>query len=870
MILIWVLIKKNLRADVFPRPANQNSRSPPKLADEPDVNDHKRGINKRQGSEYLPQRSADSMQESKAIPKFSSFKPELASTRTEPDRESDRRRHKHGDDHRRESSRHRHRRRSRSREHRSHDRRSRERHEKYRKLKKHRGDSKDASSRPDEDSDLFIIDRKGDEYNLIYGTIHRYNIPAYHRVGNGRVLGLPGRYRIDRDYKDEGTVLIRTDTWRGDATRHNARSLLSQTETKAKRVFRIPQDAVPPVDDDADKDFIPLESNGSRKRRRLLGEFSPRYESDSEAEKYGYRSIQGKAKPEQDIPSDLEVAPGDESDDDGAFVNWDRDLRQRNAELTRRTQDHPQDVDAWMELIDFQDTLIAGPRDVHQLTGAEQRSLADIKLSLYEKALKNDIRIGQDRLLLGYMAEGAKLWDSKKLADTWDAVLRDNPGLIQLWVKYLDYRQTEFLEFTFRHCRQVFVDCMKLNASSVHNEEKESIHMYLFLRMTLFMREAGFTELAVGLWQAILEFTLFRPEELRQASSETVVSAFGEFWNSEVTRIGEPGAKGWKSKSNPHLDAQKSPSEHARISSQAIFESWMETEVARSRSARLPARSVDEVEDDDPYRVVLSSDVEDFLPFFLKWESSDVLVDSFLCFCHLPPVALATSPHFGRGDPFIRNELAGLPDTMLMEFLSRGTENSNPFKITPVQNILNNVDTLFANGKWFSALATWTALVSQEHSPLDVDWVLRCLRLLVDVRKDDIFAEYVLAVEFAVRPPEAKKFAKTLLKKRSSSLRLYNAYALMECRMGNTAAAAHVWAMTLSMASGISDLQKLDYGLLLWTWVWELLAEGRQSAALRLLLAIPGYTVDVKTLEEAPTDATVSPTELLKSQRVCY
>ena len=812
------------------------------------------------------------MQGSKPIPKFSSFRPELVATRAEQERDSDRHRdrHKHRDDHRRESSRHRHRRRSRSREHRSHDRRSRERHEKDRELKKHRGDSKDASSRPEEESDLFVIDRKGDEYNLIYGTIHRYNIPAYRRFGNGRVLGLPANYRIDRDYKDEGSVLVRTDTWRGDATRHNTRSLLSQTETKGNRIFRIRQDAVTQADDnDADKDFIPLESNGSRKRRRLLGEFSPHYESDSEAEKYGYRSIHGKAKPEQDIPSDLEVAPGDESDEDRAFVSWDCDLRQRNAELTRRTQNNPQDINAWIDLINFQDTLIAGPRDLHQLTGAEQRSLADIKLSLYEKALKNDFRAEKDRLLLGYMAEGAKLWDSKKLADTWHAILRDNPGLIQFWVKYLDYRQTEFLDFTFRHCRQVFVDCMRLNASSVGNREKESIHMYLFLRMTLFMREAGFTELAVGLWQAILEFTLFRPEGLKQTSPETVISAFVEFWDSEAARIGEPAAKGWQNKSSTHLDAKRSSSDHTRITPQALFETWMEIEVSRGRRARLPARSVDEVEDDDPYRVVLSSDFEDLLPYFLNWESVDVLVDSFLCFCHLPPVAALASPDFGRGDPFVRNELADLPDSMLIDLLSRRTEDFNPFNFTPMQNILNNVDALFASNKWFSALATWTALVSHDHSPLDVDWVLRCLRLLVDVRKDDSFAEYVLAVEFAIRGPEAKKFAKSLLKKRSSSLRLYNAYALMECRTGNTAAAAHVWATTLSMASEISDLQKLDYGLLLWTWVWELLGERRQVAALRLLLAISAYTVDLKSLEEASKDVTVNPTELLKSQRVC-
>ncbi|KKA20002.1 hypothetical protein T310_6000 [Rasamsonia emersonii CBS 393.64] len=682
----------------------------------------------------------------------------------------------------------------------------------------------------------------------------RYNVPQYHRVGKGRVLGLPAGFKIDRDHKDEATIVIRTDTdiWQGDGSRHKSKSVLSRGETKETRFFRVRRETASDASD-ARKDFLPLSSEGSRKRRKLLGDFSAMDTSDSEAEKYAYRSIHGKAKPEQDIGSDLEIeSASDLSENDGVVLNWEQEVRQRNSELSRRVEEHPEDIDAWLELIKHQDALLSGSREeTRQLTAAEKRSLADIKLSLYEKAIKKvGANPAKDRLLLGYLEEGAKLWDFKKLSEQWHDVLK-------------------------RNSRAIFVDCMKLNASSPDSPEKAVIHAYLFLRMTLFMREAGFLELANGLWQAVLEFTFFRPEEFKRDSGERALTAFMDFWDSEVARIGEEGAKGWNSDDNASLEPRISASQ-SRVVPGSLFASWLESETVQRRNARLPARTLDEGEDDDPYRVVLSSDIQDFLPYFTDWKSPDVLIESFLCFCRLPPLASPTLSETSRswsGDPFLRNELVESPDSALVEMLStRQSEPHHSPKVLdspPLQNVIHSLDTLFAEkDRWFSSLATWKTLVFSDYSPIDPDWVRRALRLLVDASPaDDALAEYVLAVEFVCDAKEAKKYAKSLLKRRSASLRLYNVYALMECQSGNSASAAHVWATTLSMSTSISDVQKLEYGPLWRTWVWESLDGRKQGEAVQLLLAIPGYTVDLKSLGDAPTSRIASPAELLKSQR---
>ncbi|CRG90867.1 E3 ubiquitin-protein ligase RNF213 [Talaromyces islandicus] len=800
------------------------------------------------------------------VPKFASFKPKSAPPESRHEEE------RHRDASPRHRSRHRsHRHRSRSREKTS-------RHQ-SRRDRKPREDDQPKAHQPDskppaeEKSDLYVIDRKGDIYNLTYGTIHRYNIPPYRLIGNGRVLGLPSRFKIDRNYHDDGTVLIRANGWHDDGARHKTRSLLAKTDTRERRIFRMRQDI--PSDADAGQDYVPLSSHGSRKRRRIMGEPSPTELSDDEADKYGYRSIQGKAKPEQDIPSDMEATSASDSDGEGHVFKWEREIRKQNSELLRKAEENPTSIEGWLEVIEYQHVLLSGADGRRQLTGAERRSLADIKLSLYDKALKKvGNREGKDRLLLGYLNEGANLWESKKLREQWNAILKHNPGYVGLWVRYLDFRQSEFLDFTYEHCKDIYLDCMKLNASSSDNEEKNTILAYLFLRMTFFMREAGFPEIAVGLWQAVLEFTLFRPAKYTGSLKSEVLSAFSSFWESEVTRIGEVGAKGWKSGKDADLEVAVAGPQ-AELEPNSLFSSWCDAEMRLNRNARLPARSVDEVENDDPYRVVLWSDIEQFLPFFVNWQDPNLLVENFLAFCYLPPLNSLEASKSSISDVFLRNEIMHFSDVSMIKALEFKREEpgkegpENLFELPVLQNLIHNVDSLFASQHWFSSLTAWKTATENENSVLDAEWIRRALRLLVDASaQDDGLAELTLAVEYAINAKEAKKYAKSLLKKRSSSLRLYNAYAIMESRTGNFSAATHVWATTFSMSANISETQKLEYGPLIHSWVWEYLISNKPTQALGLLMSVPNFSVDLKA-QEASAQNLFTPTERLKAVR-CF
>lgn len=65
----------------------------------------------------------------------------------------------------------------------------------------------------------------------------------------------------------------------------------------------------------------------------------------------------------------------------------------------------------------------------------------------------------------------------------------------------------------------------------------------IFVSLCRFEWQAGYKELATGLFQAEVEFSLFCPALLLSEHSKQRL--FEHFWNSEAARVGEAGALGW-------------------------------------------------------------------------------------------------------------------------------------------------------------------------------------------------------------------------------------------------------------------------------------------------------------------------------------
>ncbi|KAL4734604.1 NRDE-2, necessary for RNA interference-domain-containing protein [Aspergillus similis] len=818
-------------------------------------------------------------QEKKSIPRFASFKPRAAPPDTDRPSEPSSRERVESEDRFRHRSTHRskrtsqHRGRSRSSDRRSDRRDSRHlRKENTHRDKKHvrkpTPPSSDVVRDPTGDlSDIYVIDRKGDKFTLVYGTIHRYSVPHYYRIGGGRVLGLPPNYRIDRETIGENEIVVRSETTRADSSKSRSKRLLSKWEKSQPRLLRVRPTSFANDPIAASKDFVPLSDSQLRQHDGIAGG------SDAEDETYGYRSIHGKLKPEEDLPNDLEPLTDSElSGEEAVRQDPDWDIKQRNVELSRVVGERPTDVDAWLRLIDYQETVLRGSsKQSSPLTSAEHKSLADIKISLYEKALK---KIGQgpsrDRLLVGLLEEGTKLWDTKKVLAQWQSTLKANSQYINLWVKYLDFRQTEFLNFTHGQCLATFIECLRLNKMSPDGPDKTCVQVYLFLRLTLFLREAGYAEQATALWQGILELAFFRPQgvDVHMVTDE-VLPAFTDFWDSEVARIGEIGAKGWKNSNAALFDPKTFQPQH-HLNPRSMFASWTACERERMLLAQLPARSLDEPED-DPYRVVLASDLSEILSLTLLPGSTFELIEGFIYFSHLPPIITVNNCRTTgcwMGDSFLRNDISAASIANLDDWLPSTTKGESGISPTifPHHYFIHDYDSYFADPEaWFSSFNAWLKATSDPALGVVRDWTRRTLRLLVDANSsDEHLAEYTVAVEFVCNVKDAKRYAKSLLKKRPSSLRLYNAYALMERRDGNNAAADHVWATAISMSKSFPNQQRVDSVILWHTWIWELLEARNIAHAAHLLVSMPQSNIDLKTFPDASQQSSFSATNQLK------
>lgn len=444
------------------------------------------------------------------------------------------------------------------------------------------------------------------------------------------------------------------------------------------------------------KEFIALRQNTTRKRKRSSLSSQP-----LENEGPDYRSIEGKAKPSfEPDDSELEYASHSSDGDNSAVLENALAARIKDNELHQRTKAEPSSLQAWLDYVNHQDNLILQGRSAlaRDLTDAERRSLAEIKLSIYKKALKsvtssrplqrsvqfnNSFGCSQERLLkyepgatqqsgflggrtqllLGMLHEGSKVWDAERLASAWEEATQADKEDLTLQFRYINFKQTSKL-WTREDCQKAYLVCLKTMATAIedllnidgNNDELEEGHIYMVLRFTTFTYEAGYHEDAIAIWQALLEFNFMRPTDLGLAEAR---KSFDAFWQSEVARIGEENAKGWVAfHQDPTQYKEPEPVNlipNVDLDPQEPFKSWAHAERKREMALKYPGRTMDVAEEDDPFHVVLNVD-----PSCLVWyqaqRSLSLLIEAFLCFCRQPRLegfGVARIAQRWRCDPFL-------------------------------------------------------------------------------------------------------------------------------------------------------------------------------------------------------------------------
>lgn len=680
-------------------------------------------------------------------------------------------------------------------------------------------------------SKLFFSDRRGDRDILRYGSLNRYEVPVYRRYGYGHVLGLALDWKIDRIHSTEKIiVLTSSNKRRGD--RQLAKKQATREQTRALR-FINKSNAY--GSDDHDRDYIALSTTRKRKR----GED----ESDDENEPdFDFRGIRDEAREPADSDAEYESEPTVDA--------VTTDVTTRNAILVRRAKEHPDDLQAWIELVDYQEDMLKMERLSAELRNTDKLHLAEIRISVYEQALKkcNTDEHGHVRLYCGMMTEAAIAWSQEQLARKWTEVLTQFPFSVELWLKYLDWIESSFISFRYEACKVSFQKCLEtvqLNTAAIDLD----LSLYIFCRLTTMIHQAGYQELALATWQALLEYNVFAPLD-PPSSQEEILRRFEEFWESEVPRIGEDNAKGWR---NSNLD--DSPiieTESVQLMEQkptdAIWNDFQKREVDYTSKLRHPGRTTDELGGDDPFHTVLFSDIEVFLKLLPQSCKKTAVASAFLQFCDLPPLRRNNSDmNRYTFDPFLRtgwSEHSHEGTSAFSEVIARYTN-------CPIKNYQPTAELLLDQS------------FPSTHKVVDVIFVRNVLKLLLEDTADgETVGEYLLALESQYFPTESHKTARRLLKAHPTSLRLYNAYGLVESRRNNFDKADHVFSAAISMQKDATMFSTNDSLELFCSWVWEALRRGDGEEALWRLVSPTGNVEKLSGIDNTPNQAAV-----LRAQR---
>ena len=508
---------------------------------------------------------------------------------------------------------------------------------------------------------------------------------------------------------------------------------------------------------------------------------------------------------------------------------FDNSVYQRQRKLAEQVSKQPDDIDAWCALIELQPDIVRTSADRHaQLTAAQHRTVSDLKISLYQEALSKakDLFI-QQRLIAGLMTEGSKVWDrGKQLAQCY-AFIKQYPSF-DLYGLYLEYVQTEHVDFSYDHCLQAYRNWLQYEVNKSDERDRDRHCLYVLLRLTTFMKQSGYSELATAIWQSMMEFNLCQPASTLISQA---LSALEDFWDTECARFGEIGARGWRSMTIQQPAVKGDPAS-LELQTKSLYHDWNLAEKNVATQASLPARTLDNASSDDPYRVVLFSDVREFLFELSSKESEPVLVDALLCFGGLPPVSRSSSWSGWQTDPFLVQ--TALPD-------NNADYTDKPAFTAPFTGVTDNF-TIFTPSGPFSALPS-------PSQPTQLSqWARRGIeQLALSSPQEERLGVYTIALALHYDAASARKLSKRLIKQNQSGVKLYNAYALVECAVGNQAVSKNVWQTTLAMTAKSSDEDENDQLLVCWTRIFEALRQGNMTEASALLQSM---SLDPPALDE--------------------
>uniref|UniRef100_A0A087Y5I1 NRDE-2, necessary for RNA interference, domain containing n=1 Tax=Poecilia formosa TaxID=48698 RepID=A0A087Y5I1_POEFO len=738
----------------------------------------------------------------------------------------------------------------------------------------------------------FCVDRKPDPANWTYKSLYRGDVARYRRKGSSS-LGL--------DFRRQGVSWEDSETKKKKKVGVNGNAADRYFSVATRKLLRAapPVPVIPATPESGDvlnsTSFLPL---GDAERDNT------RHELDSKAQTsvnplgvYDSSTslwMQGKGRLLQD-----DAKPVAETEEKSEYVAG------RTEEFNRRLREQPADTQLWIEFIRYQDELSAAAfggdeeqqgSDLAERRKSSYRAILEKKLSIADRAVETNptcVALQLERLRICQ-----DLWEPSTLAKEWKKLVFLHPNSAPLWRKYLLFTQSYFSSFSVTKVNSAYGKCLSTlsavrDGSMVSHPALPGIEedmLDIFTQQCHFLRQSGHCEKAISLFQAMIDFSYFKPDSVKKLSTKQQVDFFETFWDSGEARVGEVGARGWKAwmtqqerggwvqppAEEEEEEEEEEDEEEVKDRSQPRGTVWLEVESSREAAHWLPwrpdkAKGQSEEDCEDPDRQVLFDDIGPSLICLTSPELQLRFLLSFLAFLGFPvDFVLSAAPY---------------QPSMLLENLSlltQGASLQRPLtSFNPLETGINPVGhmtTLQGTRKWlglgkqgekfltnvFSMLQPF--LPPPHRAVLSLSWMLyEKLKVLHCLRSGN-------KKRLRAQGKSSKRVAKRLLKEpdNRSSLVLWREYAHLEWVLGNLDEARKVFSTATAMGGtrGLGSPALCEL-CLLWSQL-EVENSAKEPGGVADVTTSPAVAVLTRLAEgtsSSSSSQTLTPVSILKARR---
>ncbi|XP_040917321.1 nuclear exosome regulator NRDE2 [Toxotes jaculatrix] len=741
----------------------------------------------------------------------------------------------------------------------------------------------------------FCVDCKPDPANWTYKSLYRGDVARYKRKGSSS-LGLDSRRQGVSWEESESNKKQKGGDKKKAADRYFStlsRQLL-RSESAVPTLLRSPDCS----DVISSTSFLPL---GDDEGENKGGETGNREQTSSVNPLGVYDSstalwVQGKGQPGQTEQQKQDIQTGQ-----SAML-----MTRRTEEFNRQLREQPADTQLWIKFIRYQDELssteFGGEEEQQGSDSAERRkstyrAVLEKKLSIAERAVDTNpscIALQLERLRICQ-----ELWEPSVLAKEWKKLVFLHPNSAPLLREYLLFMQSYFSNFTVSKVNSAYGKCLS-TLSSVRDGSMvshpalpgiEEDMLDIFTQQCHFLRQSGHSEKAISLFQAMIDFTFYKPDSVRHLSTKQQVEFFEPFWDSGEARVGELGARGWKAWMlqqerggwlQPNADdeeEEEEDEEEVKDRSQPRGTIWLDVESSRETAHWLPwrpdkAKGQSEEDCEDPDRQVLFDEIGPSLICLSSPELQLRLLLHFLSFLGLP-VDSVLSPAPCQPSLLLEN----------LSFLTQGNDLRRPLtshdQLDPWVTSVGHMTTLQGTrkrvglGKQGEKFVTnvfnmvLPNLLPHHRAVLSLSWMqyekLKVLRCLRSGNKKRLRSQ----------GKSSKRVAKRLLKEpdNRSSLVLWREYAHLEWMLGNLDEARKVFstATAIGGSKGLSSptLCELCH---LWSQLEVEDGAGAQGGGLTDVTTSPAVLILTRVAEGSTTSSSsssqsFSPVSILKARK---